>query len=247
MNIIFVFLLFGVASASDCSTCTLLRLKNDTVVSVWKNLHYREKYRDLVSLGFVNDVNKYAIVYFAWMFNSYHAERYRAAFDLIPKRYHGNFLWAANSPAEYTLLRQVFPDSGVVFSPYTALLNEDVFGLPEPHERPDEPLCLVNAQGQIFKNHALSKNIPHKVFVTYNVDKSVNLSQLNPLEVHDSIDHIRLAAQLARADYGAILSTEEGACRASLEYLYAGLPVLSTYGVGGREVRFSPALRCGKS
>lgn len=228
----------SVAAATDCSNCTLIVLGNNTMVSVWKNMHYREKYLDLVTHGMVDDRNKYAIVYFAWMFGAYHAKRYRAAFDLVPPRYHKNFLWMANSPTELALLRQTFPDSNVLYSPFNALLNEFTFVLPEAATPRNltEPLCLINSQGQLWKNHALSKNIPRKVFVTYNVDPALNLSSLDPLEVLDSIDHIGLAAQLARADYGAILSTEEGNCRASHEYLMSGLPVLSTYSVGGREV-----------
>lgn len=46
----------------------------------------------------------------------------------------------------------------------------------------------------------------------------------------------QVAAVLNTAEVGGIFSAEEGACYASAEYLFCGLPVVSTACVGGREV-----------
>jgi glycosyltransferase involved in cell wall biosynthesis len=64
----------------------------------------------------------------------------------------------------------------------------------------------------------------------------VDLEALNPLAIYEQVDEVEVQKQLHRADYGAIFSVEEGNCRASNEYLMAGLPVLSTYSIGGRDV-----------
>jgi glycosyltransferase involved in cell wall biosynthesis len=59
--------------------------------------------------------------------------------------------------------------------------------------------------------------------------KYYNQSRLAPREV------VRI---LQLSHCGLILSEHEGACRASCEYLAAGLPVISTPSVGGRDVWF---------
>jgi glycosyltransferase involved in cell wall biosynthesis len=45
---------------------------------------------------------------------------------------------------------------------------------------------------------------------------------------------------LARAVVGLCLSTVEGSNYASMEYMLAGLPIVSTPSIGGREVYFDP-------
>ena len=224
-----------------CETCYLFRTENNnTKLSVWKNLQYAEKLADLHRLGFVDSRNAYALYYFAWNFGPFQAKRYRAALDMVPPAARKNFLWLANSPPEYHLMRSVFNDSLVLFSPYNALLNEYSFTLPSIERLrepvPEEPLCLINSQGEPWKNHILSKNIPRKVFLTYNRSPAVDLESLKPLAIYEQVDELEVQKQLHLADYGAIFSVEEGNCRASNEYLMAGLPVLSTYSIGGREI-----------
>lgn len=97
---------------------------------MWKNLQYKEKFLDMVTGGFVDAANAHAVVFFAWVFNDWAATEYAEAFALVPAQYHGNFLWAANSPAEFDLLWRTFPTSPVVFAPFNSLLNEFTFNLP---------------------------------------------------------------------------------------------------------------------
>jgi len=52
----------------------------------------------------------------------------------------------------------------------------------------------------------------------------------------------QLGAQLQRARVGLCLSEIEGAMRASIEYLFAGLPVVSTFNIGGRDQFFDDDL-----
>ena len=65
--------------------------------------------------------------------------------------------------------------------------------------------------------------LPHAHFAN---DESGKYQRLSPEDV---------AIRLAQADVGLCLSAEEGMMRASIEYLLAGLPVVSTPSVGGRD------------
>jgi hypothetical protein len=51
---------------------------------------------------------------------------------------------------------------------------------------------------------------------------------------HRGLTAVEVAAVLRRAGAGLALSKVEGAMRASIEYLYAGLPVVTTHSEGGR-------------
>lgn len=55
------------------------------------------------------------------------------------------------------------------------------------------------------------------------------------------LSKIETNAWLAQADIGLCLSATEGCMRASMEYLLAGLPVVSTESIGGRDRYFHPA------
>lgn len=52
------------------------------------------------------------------------------------------------------------------------------------------------------------------------------------------MSHEEVAARFAQCDVGLCLSAEEGCMRASMEYLLAGLPIVSTPSVGGRDRYF---------
>ncbi len=51
-------------------------------------------------------------------------------------------------------------------------------------------------------------------------------------------DRAETARHLSRARVGLCLSEYEGTMRASIEYLYAGLPVVTTWNIGGRDLFF---------
>ncbi len=55
-----------------------------------------------------------------------------------------------------------------------------------------------------------------------------------------AMSHEQVNAELSRAAVGLILSEVEGSSYASMEYLLAGLPVVSTPSKGGRDVFFDP-------
>ena len=121
--------------------------------------------------------------------------------------------------------------------------------------------AIYNARFDPLKRHYLAAEIEILAYLSY--DDPANTAQsrqeqrelfldlmarhpnhvlLNPMD--DGLP-VRLAADdvnaaLNRAAVGLCLSQMEGANYASMEYLLAGLPVVSTPSIGGREVYFDP-------
>jgi hypothetical protein len=65
---------------------------------------------------------------------------------------------------------------------------------------------------------------------------------LNPIrdDLPASLTHQEVNQALNRAATGLVLSAEEGASYAAMEYMLAGLPVVSTPSLGGRDIYFDP-------
>ena len=120
--------------------------------------------------------------------------------------------------------------------------------------------AVYNARPDAKKRHALASRIERVAFVSYAVEHRAGILEeqrdilarilarhgdtalINPLE--DGLP-VRLPpedvnAALNRAAVGLCLSAEEGSNYTSMEYMLAGLPVVSTPSRGGREVYFDP-------
>lgn len=76
---------------------------------------------------------------------------------------------------------------------------------------------------------SLRSQMPHHTFVNKVVDGKI-----------DMIAATEVNSVLAQSHVGLCLSAEEGAMYASVEYLLAGLPVVSTPNIGGRDVFSDP-------
>lgn len=76
---------------------------------------------------------------------------------------------------------------------------------------------------------SLRAQLPHHTFFNKIVDGRIEM--IGPAAVNDV---------LARSRVGLCLSAEEGAMYASVEYLLAGLPVVSTPNIGGRDLFSDP-------
>ena len=142
------------------------------------------------------------------------------------------------------------------------LINENVW-LDEEIFRPRSEAvpefdAVYNAKFAPWKRHELARNIERLALVGYpdqfaskresarylrhlrealpqatfcNDITNGTMRRLSPVEVN----HV-----LSRARIGLCLSAEEGAMRASMEYLMSGLPVVSTSSLGGRDYFFDP-------
>lgn len=96
---------------------------------------------------------------------------------------------------------------------------------------------VINANNSQWKNHHMLADINKKyktLFITYNT--SINdLQRYNPACILNEIRTHKVVEELNKCRIGLALSTKEGACYASTEYLLCGLPVISTKSVGGRQ------------
>jgi uncharacterized protein (TIGR01627 family) len=119
--------------------------------------------------------------------------------------------------------------------------------------------AIYNARFTAGKRHELAALIEKVAYVAYAEPQqsrraefqalSLQMRQrgpghvlLNPLkkDLPAAFSHAEVNAALNRAAVGLLLSEIEGASYAAVEYLLAGLPVVSTRSVGGREAYFDP-------
>jgi glycosyltransferase involved in cell wall biosynthesis len=134
-------------------------------------------------------------------------------------------------------------------------LDENVFKpLPNIEKRYD---FVYNANNCLYKNHKLLKNIIknyNSLFITYdgtmpesNTEGIVNefidteniRNKYKPTSTITTWDTNHVCELLNSAKVGIYLTTNDGACYASSEYLLCGLPVVSTKSTGGRDVWYN--------
>lgn len=152
-------------------------------------------------------------------------------------------LQALGLPAQF--LNKNFTVSDTIFRP-----------LPEIEPRFD---AIYNARFVRQKRHELAALVPNLAYLTYvepephwladfaAINRANQLRNpahvlLNPIEGGAPAEMSKedVNAALAQARVGLVLSEVEGASYASMEYLLAGLPVVSTPSLGGRDVFFDP-------
>jgi glycosyltransferase involved in cell wall biosynthesis len=116
--------------------------------------------------------------------------------------------------------------------------------------------AVYNAQLAPFKRHELAAKIERLALIFYPTPgcttpqfhaEHARLGTLMPhatfvnkltLEGCELLSHEKINVVLAQSRVGLCLSAEEGTMKASMEYLFAGLSVVSTPSIGGRDVYF---------
>lgn len=162
-----------------------------------------------------------------------------------------NIIFLANSHAEYNILKS--SGFNTVFVNSNAFVSPDIFKpLPESEKRFD---AVYDSRISPFKRHMLAARINNLALITASsptyLDKQYirsvmdNLPQVyffnNPLSADYkwmSLSEINTA--INQSHVGLCLSEAEGAMYASMQYLLAGLPIVSTKSRGGRDEFFSP-------
>lgn len=150
----------------------------------------------------------------------------------------GQLLFLLNSAEELTAFRTLVPGFEAMHFNNASLIDPNAFQVAEGPRRFE---AVLNAKPLAFKRHALSVQVPDRLFVTYDVNerdegatRCVDLDSLGAAEIRRNLSVEGVARALGEAKVGLMLSEVEGACYASLEYLLCGLPVVSTASVGGR-------------
>jgi glycosyltransferase involved in cell wall biosynthesis len=118
--------------------------------------------------------------------------------------------------------------------------------------------AVYNARFIPAKRHELAAAVPRVGYIAYvDGDRGQQFRDLSAAALARNPDHVLLNERvggglptpmsheqvngaLGRAAVGLILSEVEGSSYASMEYLLAGLPVVSTPSRGGRDVFFDP-------
>jgi len=162
-------------------------------------------------------------------------------------------IFLGNTPREVEFLRAAGADA--FFSSHNLFVSEAVFRpLPEATVAFD---AVYSARPIPMKRHELAGEIERVVYVSYpspTVDlpkQQELLARLAAKPGHvvlnaivagmpEPLPPVRVNEVLAQAAIGLCLSAVEGAMYSSMEYLMAGLPVVSTPSLGGRDIFFDP-------
>ena len=92
-----------------------------------------------------------------------------------------------------------------------------------------------------FKRHELANEVPRLALVAGNLHGGSDAPHIPP-HIYMNDRHLtppEVSAVINESRCGLILSAAEGACFASSEYLLCGVPVVSTYSKGGRDVWYN--------
>lgn len=158
----------------------------------------------------------------------------------------------ASSAAEQRRFEQIGLSS--VHVSHNALVDEEIYRpLPDRRARFD---AVYDAGLAPVKRHQLAAEVQRLALITHLSDARIDedyRAAIEPVLARAHIyngdifsdDHRRLSGEevnraLNECAVGLCLSREEGAMYASIQYLLAGLPVVSTKSVGGRDEFFHP-------
>ncbi len=166
------------------------------------------------------------------------------------QRYPGHrFIHLCNTTRQF----QNFRDQGLeaIFCSHNCLVDESIFRpLPEVSKQFD---AVYDARFILHKRHALAAQVPRLALI-YATDPHIDSPEAIR-DVKHLLAHAHFANHPAGGDYRALSATEvnrclnqsrvglclsavEGAMYASIQYLLAGLPVVTTHSEGGRDVMF---------
>lgn len=149
-----------------------------------------------------------------------------------------NFFFMFNSREEMKNF-EPFMFKGALIN-HNAWLDENAVMRPKPETQKLFDAIYVGRRSA-FKRHMLAEKVPRLALVAginhgNNISPApelpayINESPLNPGEVCEKIN---------QSHVGLILSEREGACFASSEYLLCGIPVVSTFSKGGRDIWYN--------
>lgn len=143
-----------------------------------------------------------------------------------------------------------------IVSSHNLMVSEEMF-----HPLPDVPVvfdAVYNGRISHTKRHYLALDIERLVHITFSIGEIPPAGArafIRRLQAQSPQHHIAnpivdgMTAKLTtpevnrvynQAAVGLCLSAEEGAMYSSMEYLLAGLPIVSTPSLGGRDVFFDP-------
>jgi glycosyltransferase involved in cell wall biosynthesis len=161
-------------------------------------------------------------------------------------------VFLCNTAAEERLLRRA--GELAIHLNHNAFISYHAFRPLPP--RPILYDAVYNARLAPFKRHDLSLEIERCAFIYYHAEQETNASDAAVRKRHAELapghvfvnrlqdgapvwlSHTEVNEVYNQSAVGLCLSAKEGAMFASMEYMLAGLPIVSTPSVGGRDVYF---------
>lgn len=158
----------------------------------------------------------------------------------------------ANTPADEQLLREA--GLNTFYCSQNCLVDERIF---KPLGKPKKYRAIYDARVDPFKRHWLASDIDNLALLFY-FPKTPDLSDKYFLKIREllrdahcvnmegeeyrRLDAAEVNEAISHSEVGLCLSAEEGAMYASVQYLLAGVPVVTTRNIGGRDELFDPEL-----
>jgi len=125
-----------------------------------------------------------------------------------------------------------------IFCNQNAFIDFNVFKIIRESNRKQFDLA-INCRPEGFKRPFLANGVERLLVIqgaNHNPLDFFDLNQLNPKYINKTrISQVEVNDLINQAKVGGIFSASEGACFASSEFLLAGLPVVSTHSIGGRD------------
>ena len=207
----------------DHKKCRIFIIEN--IVHNWNWLHqYSHNFRE----------TDFFMVQLGWHYNDYTIQECNHIFEILKLR-KSNFIFMYPDFATQSLFK-IYGFEGDLIN-QNCFLDYDLFKIIDSEKIYD---AVYTARLSAFKRHNLATKVENLALIAGNTDgpkiedlpnhKYINKTHLSPNEVLE---------RLSESKVGLILSEVEGACYASSEYLLSGLPVVSTYSKGGREIWYN--------
>lgn len=154
-----------------------------------------------------------------------------------------NIVIMANSEEEKKLLQKNV-QCDVIFCNQNAFLNENNFNIDYNNEIKYD--LVVDSCFTLYKNVNICNKISNTIHIGYiKPTRPLLIPTFGTLANYDTFNRYKklnkkLICNIYNQSYVAgIFSLEEGACFASTQYLLAGLPVISTKSIGGRDIWYN--------
>ena len=148
-------------------------------------------------------------------------------------KYPQNIFFLANSDR----CRDILRDEGV--QAYTvshnAFIDPETFSI--KNVRKEYKAAFLGCCRPQKRPELTSLVLPDLTVITHSNEKQRELVS-HAKNITFNPPHEKIAEEICKADSGLILSATEGGCYSSTEYLYCGLPVISTKSTGGRDAYY---------
>lgn len=149
-----------------------------------------------------------------------------------------SLIMLANTLEDLALARRMGL-SRSIFCNHNCFIDEWIFKITRGCEYKRWDLIINTRPEYSFKRPYLAKKVQSLCIVKgalYREDDYWDLAQLNPKYINNNrISNVEVNNLINQSFVGGIFSAAEGACYSSSEFLLAGLPVVSTDSLGGRD------------